>query len=82
MADEREGQSPASKPAADKDKAAGRKDSDRGPERYPTVRQDDAVEGPSGERRSFDPVHDAPTQPRQEGEGRLGPRGDPAEGKR
>jgi hypothetical protein len=88
MADEREGQSAASKPTADKDKAGGRKESDRGPERYPAVRQDDAVEpaarpeGAPGERRSFDPVHDAPTQPQQEDEGRLGPRGDPAEGKR
>jgi hypothetical protein len=88
---------------ADKDKiqTAGRKgnparpqnvsDNKRGPERYPPVRQDDAVESAgTGERRSFDPSKDAPSQPPQ-GAGdtspstasdRLGPRGDPAEGKR
>jgi hypothetical protein len=58
------------------------------PERYPSVRQDDAIEG-SGEKRSFDPRADAPT-PRQgagdsspaTNQGRLGPEADPAEGKR
>jgi len=58
------------------------------PERYPSVRQDDSIETP-GEGRSFDPSVSAPT-PRQgagddaqaAGEGRLGPEGDPAEGKR
>jgi hypothetical protein len=65
------------------------------PERYPAVRQDDAVE-PSpedlaGEGRSFDPAKGAPSRPPQgagdtsppsTGDGRLGPGGDPAEGKR
>ncbi|MDB5423690.1 MAG: hypothetical protein JWQ29_1106 [Phenylobacterium sp.] len=52
----------------------------REPEQYPPVRQDDAVEAspPPRERRSFDPVHDAPVSTN---EGRLGPGGDPAEGK-
>jgi|GEM_PF-1093355 hypothetical protein len=58
-----------------------------GPERYPSVDQSDAVQGES---RSFDPSADAPT-PRQgagdgspgaSDEGRLGPGGDPAEGRR
>ena len=66
-----------------------------GPERYPTVRQDDAVESldeqSAGERRSFDPTKDAPSRPPQGagdtapptgGAGRLGAAGDPAEGKR
>ena len=68
-----------------------------GPERYPAVRQDDAVEAAgttedvTGERRSFDPPKGAPSRPTQ-GAGdtpppptstdRLGPAGDPAEGKR
>ena len=71
-------------------------DKKRGPERYPTVRQDDAVEAPegsegvTGERRSFAPAKDAPSRPPQ-GAGdtsqsttdrRPGPGGDPAEGKR
>jgi hypothetical protein len=50
----------------------------REPEPYPPVRQDDAVEPdkpPPPERRSFDPAGEAPD------EGRLGPAGDPAEGK-
>ena len=40
-----------------------------GPERYPAVRQDDAVEAPgstedvTGERRSFDPPRTAPPRP-------------------
>ena len=94
----------------DKDKiqAEGRKDNaaeplnasdnKRGPERYPSVRQDDAVEAPQGnkgaarERRSFDPAKGAPSRPPQgagdaapasaNNGGRLGPAGDPAEGKR
>jgi hypothetical protein len=66
-------------------------DNKRGPERYPPVRQDDAVESAgTGERRSFDPRKDAPSQPPQGADDtsaanasdRLGPRGDPAEGKR
>ncbi len=66
-----------------------------GPERYPAVDQSDAVErtsrpgAPADEPRSFDPSADAPT-PREgpadggapAGDGRLGPAGDPAEGKR
>jgi hypothetical protein len=64
-----------------------------GAERYPAVDQTDAVERTgqtSGEPRSFDPAADAPT-PRQGAgdssaasteEARLGPQGDPAEGKR
>jgi hypothetical protein len=53
----------------------------REPERYPQVRQDDAVEpetAPAPERRSFDPTKDTPPAA---DEGRLGPGGDPAEGK-
>jgi hypothetical protein len=60
-----------------------------GPERYPPVAKDDSIQ--PGERRSFDPRADAPT-PRQGAgdgsapastqEGRTGPEGDPAEGKR
>jgi len=61
----------------------------RGAERYPPVRQDDAVEPPS-ERRSFDPAtrRPAPRQgtgdssPAAAQEGYIGPGGDPAEGKR
>jgi hypothetical protein len=63
------------------------------PERYPTVRQDDAVEGlglPEDERRSFDPAKNAPPRapkgaedaPVSTNNGRLGPGADPAEGKR
>ncbi|WP_395672539.1 hypothetical protein [Phenylobacterium sp.] len=58
-----------------------------GAERYPSVRQDDGVEG-SGETRSFDPPKN-PNPPQGAGdgpisanEGRLGPGADPAEGKR
>lgn len=58
-----------------------------GPERYPAVRQDDAVEA---EPRSFEkPRNPEPRQgagdasvPHSANEGRLGPGGDPAEGKR
>jgi hypothetical protein len=61
------------------------------PERYPAVNQCDAVESAmvAGEPRSFDPSADAPTPryrsealPASVNEGRLGPQGDPAEGKR
>jgi hypothetical protein len=64
-------------------------DDNAGPERYPQVAKDDSVQ--AGENRSFDPRVDAPT-PRQGAgdgatppstqEGRTGPEGDPAEGKR
>ena len=55
-----------------------------GSEPYPAVRQDDAIEGAdrtepaAGERRSFAPGADASPID----ESWLGPRGDPAEGKR
>jgi hypothetical protein len=55
-----------------------------GPERYPAVDRTDAVERKErivAEPRSFDPSMDA-AGPRQDGEGWLGPRGDPAEGRR
>ncbi len=69
------------------------------PERYPSVRQDDAVERTgrseevAGEHRTFDPRADAPTPKGRESkpdggippatnQGRQGPEGDPAEGKR
>jgi hypothetical protein len=72
-------------------------DNKGGPERYPAVRQDDAVEGAgvpedmTGERRSFDPAKNAPPSPPKgagdatpvsTNNGRLGPGADPAEGKR
>ena len=50
------------------------------PEIWPSVRQDDAVE-----HRSFDPAADAPTpksEPDAPLDSRMGPKGDPAEGKR
>jgi hypothetical protein len=76
----------AAQPVAASDKKGG-------PERYPAVRQDDAVEGlgpPEDERRSFDPATNAPPRaPKGAGDapvstnnGRLGPGADPAEGKR
>ena len=55
-----------------------------GREPYPPVRQDDAIEGAdrtestAGERRSFAPGKETPPID----ETWLGPRGDPAEGKR
>jgi hypothetical protein len=66
------------------------------PERYPSVRQDDAVERTGrigevvGEGRTFDPSVTAPTprpeagdrNPEAKQEGFEGPQGDPAEGKR
>ena len=64
-------------------------DKNKGAERYPPVSKDDAVEKPQGEARSFG--GDNPEPPRGAGdtsappsanEGRLGPGGDPAEGKR
>ncbi|OHB26995.1 MAG: hypothetical protein A2790_14180 [Phenylobacterium sp. RIFCSPHIGHO2_01_FULL_69_31] len=61
-----------------------------GAERYPPTSRDDGVEAPAGERRSFDAGGNP--QPRQGAgdggpppsatEGRLGPGGDPVEGKR
>jgi hypothetical protein len=67
-------------------------DNKEGPERYPSVRQDDAVERTGqGEQRSFDPSADAPTPrqgagdggaPTSANEGHIGPGGDPVEGKR
>jgi hypothetical protein len=64
-------------------------DNEQGPERYPPVRQDDAVE--TGETaRSFDTGSNNPeprqgagdtTTPSSTNDGRLGPGGDPAEGK-
>jgi hypothetical protein len=58
-----------------------------GAERYPPVRQDDAVEARPEEGRAFDP-NPKPRQGAGDGgappaanEGRLGPGGDPAEGK-
>ena len=66
---------------------------DRGvPERYPPVDRTDAVQpaGRAGEPRSFDPSADAPTPRQGAGDGsseatpagHMGPKGDPAEGKR
>ena len=109
MADERDQQGNDTRPVADKDKiqTTGREenaaqplnasDDDGGPERYPSVRQDDAVERTgrteqvTGQSRSFDPRADAPT-PRQGAgdtspetprqQGFEGPQGDPVEGKR
>jgi len=109
MADEREGSEGSTKDVANDDKiqTAGRQENDAqplnaakddgGPERYPSVRQDDAVERTGrteevvGEGRTFDPRADAPT-PRQGAgdtspeasrqDGFKGPEGDPAEGKR
>lgn len=67
---------------------------ERPPERYPSVRQDDAVERTgrtqqvAGEAPSFgeparpDQKDDKPGVAPADNEGRLGPEGDPAEGKR
>jgi hypothetical protein len=107
MADEREGAQTGGTGDAGKVQTGGREDNaakplntapdQGGPERYPAVRQDDAVEATgrteevTGERRSFDPSADAPTPrqgagdgsvPHSANEGRLGPGGDPVEGKR
>ena len=73
-------------------------ENDGGPERYPSVRQDDAVERTgrteevtgeaTGESRSFDPRADAPTPRQGAGDGSAKQRGfesgqgDPAAGKR
>lgn len=66
---------------------------DRPPERYPSVRQDDAIERTgrtrqvTGETRSFgEAARPAPADEASEGSSsvekdRLGPQGDPAEGK-
>jgi hypothetical protein len=97
MADEREGaHQPPPQPASEtRIQSGGRQENaaqplnaaeDRGgPERYPPVDRSDAVES-----RSFDPAADAPTprqgagdaSPKATQQGRLGPEGDPAEGKR
>lgn len=107
MADERENQGPKPGSAASEDKiqSAGRQENDAqplnasdnqgGPERYPSVRQDDAVErtgrsGQAGETRSFeDTGNPEPRQgagdttvPPSANEGRMGPGADPVEGKR
>jgi hypothetical protein len=64
MADQREGAPGDTRPAANDDK---------GPERYPSARRDDAVENPS-----FQPPPGAGAKQ----DGFEGPQGDPAEGKR
>ncbi len=96
MADEREGRTQPTGKGATRDKVTtpGRKqnaaqplnasENRAGPQRYPSVRQDDAVEP-----RSFDPGAETPTprqgagdtSPKAANEGRMGPAGDPAEGK-
>ena len=102
MADEREGQHSDVRREAEKGRVqtAGRDDNaakplntspdEGGPERYPSVRQDDAVEG-AAEHRSFDPSVSAPTPRQGAGDtapeaarqgGFEGPQCDPAEGKR
>jgi hypothetical protein len=109
MADEREGAEGSTRRVANEDKiqSAGREENDAkplnasnddgGPERYPSVRQDDAVERTgrteevTGERRSFDPRASEPPAKQGAGDtspevakqqGFEGPEGDPAEGKR
>src|SRR5436309_1825809 len=89
MADEREGAEGSTERVANDDKiqTGGRKANDAtplnaspddgGPERYPSVRQDDAVErtgrseqiGSDDEPRSFDPRADAPTPKQGAGDG-------------
>ena len=96
MADERKIQTEGRKDNAAQPLDASKNEA--GSERYPAVRQDDAIERTgrteqvTGEGRSFDPSQDAPSQPPQgagdtspppaANEGRMGPGGDPAEGKR
>lgn len=108
MADEREGQGIGKSPATDdKIQSPGRKENDAkplnaapddgGPERYPSVRQDDAVERTgraeqvTGESRSFEPPRGAPTPKQGAGDttapqptnaGKVGPDGKPAQGSR
>lgn len=108
MADEREKDGPKPGTAANEDKiqTPGREANDAqplnaaedhgGPERYPAVRQDDAVERTgrtgqvAGEDRAFqDTGNPEPRQgagdttvPPSANEGRLGPGSDPVEGKR
>lgn len=82
---------------ADQDRRqdASRKGLEAAVERYPSVRQDDAIERTgrteqvAGEDRTFDPSVTAPTPrqvsgeaPEPKQEGFEGPQGDPAEGKR
>jgi hypothetical protein len=101
MADEREGQDGDTRREAEKGKVqtAGRDDNaaqplnaardNAGPERYPPVRQDDAIErtGLGEQFRSFDPTDEAPTPHDVGGDtdagqkGFEGPQADPAEGK-
>jgi len=64
-------------------------DKNAGAERYPAVSKDDSVETPPDEDRSFDSGNPKPRQgagdgptPPSANEGRLGPGGDPVEGKR
>jgi hypothetical protein len=93
MADENKVQTPGREGNAAKPLNAS--DNQGGPERYPTVRQDDSVErtgraeAVTGESRSFDPSKDAPSNPPQgagdtsaQAPANEGPHGDPAEGKR
>lgn len=66
-------------------------DNNGGPERYPSVRQDDAVERTgrgeavtgqsSGEQRSFDPAADAPTPRQGAGDGGAEPPASANEGR-
>jgi hypothetical protein len=70
----------------DQPKSSDAPETPKEPERFPATRSDDSVEASDGESRSFDPprrgdagkaaIPPAPT------DGRLGPAGDPAEGKR
>jgi hypothetical protein len=85
------------RPGDDEDQTEGRKanaaqpvqasGNDKGAERYPSVRPDDAVEPAPGEARSFD-RNPTPRQgagddnPASTSDGRLGAGGEPAEGKR
>lgn len=106
MADEREGHEGSTRRVATKDveQTPGRKENDAkplntapdegGPERYPAVRQDDAVERTgrtkevTGESRTFDPSstassdRDKMTPIMPSNAGKVGPDGKPAEGSR
>jgi hypothetical protein len=93
MADQGEGRGRDMRRAAEPGKApsAGREDKAArgGPERYPPVRQDDAVErtGFGEQVRSFEPADEAPPPRDVSGDtdggqkGFEGPQADPAEGK-
>jgi len=94
MAQEREAQGGKASSAGRGDNAAQPLDASRnkrGPERYPSVRQDDAIERSGfGERRSFErtdraaaPDDTADDASRDGGQKEFeGPQADPAEGKR